>query len=145
MPTTVPTTELAESLIELIMLSAVLTDEQKEAYMNDLVEGRMPKDLADHWDEFLSREQNGIDAEIQELDGMISLESDETERIARENVPALASIVMTHEKETQEICYGFMGKCGEIERTLNQDAENIVRTNKDDTEAEAIRAMLKQE
>lgn len=136
----------AELLVELILRSEHLSDDQKNAALTQIFEGTMPDTLSDSLtlDAFLAQEQTSIQGETEELQDALNANEALLKDQESEILTGVEAIAQEHEQETAGIKQGYFEECSRIERSLNQDAEGIVRTNKDDTEADAIRNMLKQ-
>ena len=141
--TTLTTPSPAELLLALLMSAATLTDEQKELYINELLEGRLHPELEANLRNIIEAEKGAADQEIQNLQDLkASTESlMQKEQIAFQE--AAEPVIAQYEKDVQGIVLDYKDDCARIERSLNQEVENVVKTEKDDKEEDAIRNFLK--
>src|SRR3989338_10074834 len=54
---TTVTFTLAEDLLKVLMSAESITDAQKDAYISEVLAGRIPEELRKDWDGFLAREE----------------------------------------------------------------------------------------
>lgn len=132
----------AGELIELIAGAATLNDEQKEGYLADIAEGRMPADLLQDFDGFCAREQEAAEREVAALEEDLDVERTLAAQEAQELSTAVEPLLAAHTQEMQGIVSTYTQECTAIDRSLDQDIEGDVRVG-EDAQADAIRNMLK--
>ncbi len=143
MSPTIDTTP-AETLIALVTDTDLLSDEQKELYLSELLEGRLHPELEARLTEICDHEIASAGAEIESLTTEIEAQDFLIGKADMEDDAESSEIVVTHEGELVSTVGDHKVACNKIERELDHYVEGAVRTHKDQPEQDAIRAMLKQ-
>lgn len=128
----------------LVAGALTLTDDQKNGYLGQILEGKLPSALeGDGFKSFCDSEQTAAASEVAAIDHEIA--ALEALRASEEQVVAAAAAALVAEQRqgtTSDIAH-FNQDCSNTERDLEKAVEGDVRAG-EASEADAIRTMLKQ-
>lgn len=140
----IATLSSADALILMITESDLLTDEQKDLFIDELTEGRIHPELEAKMDMIVARETELAELELAQANADHARNAELLAR-AQEEADAEAPVILSaFQKELEQTTMDHTGQCRTIENQLDKDIEGMVREKKDDSEADAIRQMLQQ-
>lgn len=133
-----------DTFILMITETDLLTDEQKDLFIDELSEGRIHPDLEPMIDAIITREAELAEQELSQAKRESTLNEELLARAQAEADAEAPVILADYEKGLQKIVMDHTASMRTVEQTLDKDIEGMVREKKDDSEADAIRAMLQQ-
>lgn len=136
-------TEPAELLIELIAAADVLTAEQKDFYIAELLAGRLHPDLEAHLDTFIENSVQSATQDAEAAQSDIAAIDEALAAAAQEEEAESAALLQEYEHDLSTIVTTHKEGCNAVERTFERGLEEDTRTHKDKSKEDAIRAFLK--
>lgn len=142
--TTATDTSPAEKLLALVTDSTILTDEERELFVAELLEGRIHPDLSAKLEALCDAEIAVSTADIESLHEEIAAQDAAIESAQAEDDTEATKLVRDYEGELADTVTHHKEDVARLERTVDKEIEGDVRHQKDEPEVDAIRAMLKE-
>ena len=139
---TTVTFTLAEDLLKVLMSAESITDAQKDAYISEVLAGRIPEELRKDWDGFLAREERIVRERMVKREEDIVLAQGMLNEAEQDIANQEAAQASAFQKNAELLVTNFKQECVTIERNLDQGLEQDQKTHVEASEEAAIRQML---
>lgn len=138
------TTEPAELLVQVILDADFLTDEQKELYVSELLEGRIHPELAANLDTIIDRSIQSATQDAESIQAQMSAIDSALARAEDEEGQANAVTLQKYEAAIGTIVSEHAQECTTIEREYDQGMEKAADEFRNKPEQDAIRQYLQE-